>query len=183
MPRTAADVVAEMHALLATAGVPGPYVLVGHSLGGLFVQLYSRTFPGEVAGIVLVDPTAPALRDLLTPAQWDTIAQSITDPPELVPGYTTEAYDLTASTDQVRAAPPPPQVPATVLVAGETDPVPPGPSAEALAAAVAARPEALARLAADIPGAQLVPVPGTTHYIQIQRPDAVIDAVRTVAGR
>jgi alpha-beta hydrolase superfamily lysophospholipase len=38
-PRTAADVVAELHALLATADVPGPYVLTAHSLGGLFAHL------------------------------------------------------------------------------------------------------------------------------------------------
>jgi pimeloyl-ACP methyl ester carboxylesterase len=54
MPRTAESVVARLHALLA-AGVPGPYVLVGHSLGRLFVRLYAATYPDEVAGLVLVD--------------------------------------------------------------------------------------------------------------------------------
>ncbi|MEJ2864935.1 alpha/beta fold hydrolase [Actinomycetospora flava] len=184
MPRTAADVVAELHALLAAAGVPGPYVLVGHSLGGPFTQLYSRTFPADVAGIVLVDPTPPALRDLIAPAQWDAFAAGVLHPPEPIPGYAMEAYDLTASMDQLRNAPAPPQVPATVLMAQDVDQVPPGdPSAEAVAAIGRVRPEAFTRLAADIPGAALVTVPDTSHYIQIQRPDAVIEAVRSVAGR
>ena len=49
-PRTAEEVVADLHALLAAAEVPGPYVLVGHSLGGLFVRLYAGRYPDEVAG-------------------------------------------------------------------------------------------------------------------------------------
>ncbi|WP_433029274.1 alpha/beta fold hydrolase [Actinomycetospora sp. CA-053990] len=184
MPRTAADVVAELHALLAAAGVPGPYVVVGHSLGGLFSQLYAQTYPADVAGVVLVDPTPPAVRDLLPPALWESFAQSVERPESPVPGYTLEAYDLTASTDQVRDAPAPPRVPATILVAGAVDPVPPGdPSAEAIAAIERVRPEAYARLAQSIPGSQLVTVPDTTHYIQILRPDVVIGAVRSAAGR
>jgi pimeloyl-ACP methyl ester carboxylesterase len=55
MPRTAVDVVADLHALLRAAGVPGPYVFAGHSLGGLFVRLYASTYPRDVLGVVLVD--------------------------------------------------------------------------------------------------------------------------------
>jgi pimeloyl-ACP methyl ester carboxylesterase len=50
MPRTAADVATELHTLLATAGVPGPYVMVSHSLGGLFSLLYAPPTPTRSAG-------------------------------------------------------------------------------------------------------------------------------------
>ena len=60
MPRTATALVTEWHDLLTTAGVPAPYLLVGHSIGGLFTVLYARTYPDEVAGMVLVDSTPPA---------------------------------------------------------------------------------------------------------------------------
>lgn len=54
-PRRNAVMVEELHELLHRAGVPGPYVLVGHSLGGLNARLYTHTYPQEVAGLVLVD--------------------------------------------------------------------------------------------------------------------------------
>jgi pimeloyl-ACP methyl ester carboxylesterase len=47
--------VAELHALLMNANIPGPYVLAGHSTGGMLVRLYANTCPADVAGRVLVD--------------------------------------------------------------------------------------------------------------------------------
>src|SRR6478609_4564976 len=54
-PTTAKDAVADLHALLSAAGEAGPYVLVGHSYGGLIVRLYASTYPKDVSGLVLVD--------------------------------------------------------------------------------------------------------------------------------
>jgi len=56
-PRTADAIVDELHTLLARAGVEPPYVLVGHSIGGMYVRLYAHEHPDEVAGMVLVDAT------------------------------------------------------------------------------------------------------------------------------
>jgi pimeloyl-ACP methyl ester carboxylesterase len=74
-PRTAADMVSDLHALLQAAGVRGPYVLAGHSLGGLFVRLYASTYPEDVAGLVLVDPYSEFIERQLTPAQWQSLMQ------------------------------------------------------------------------------------------------------------
>src|SRR3712207_8143669 len=52
-PRSAAEVVADLHALLTVARVPGPYVLAGHSLGGLYARLYATTYHDAVSGLVL----------------------------------------------------------------------------------------------------------------------------------
>ena len=54
-PRTSAQIVRELHTLLANAGIPGPYVLVGHSFGGLNIRLFAHEYPQDVAGLVLVD--------------------------------------------------------------------------------------------------------------------------------
>ena len=56
-PRTSHQISAELHTLLTNAGIAGPYVLVGHSAGGMHVQVYASQYPAEVAGLVLVDPT------------------------------------------------------------------------------------------------------------------------------
>jgi pimeloyl-ACP methyl ester carboxylesterase len=58
-PRDAQHFAGELHALLHAADVPGPYILVGHSYGGKYVRLYAATYPGEVAGMVLVDASHP----------------------------------------------------------------------------------------------------------------------------
>jgi pimeloyl-ACP methyl ester carboxylesterase len=56
MPRTADRIVNELHTLLQRAAIPPPYVLVGHSFGGLTMPLFAAQYPEEVAGMVLVDP-------------------------------------------------------------------------------------------------------------------------------
>lgn len=54
-PRTSEQMVAELHTLLTNANVPKPYILVGHSFGGLNIRLYADTYPQEVVGMVFVD--------------------------------------------------------------------------------------------------------------------------------
>src|SRR5215217_7924185 len=54
-PRDAKHITSELHTLLKGAGIDGPYVLVGHSLGGISMQTYAHRYPEEVAGVVLVD--------------------------------------------------------------------------------------------------------------------------------
>jgi pimeloyl-ACP methyl ester carboxylesterase len=54
-PRDAKQVSSELHALLTNAGIDGPYVLVGHSYGGLYARMYAARYSREVAGVVLVD--------------------------------------------------------------------------------------------------------------------------------
>ncbi|MHB8895571.1 MAG: alpha/beta fold hydrolase [Candidatus Geothermincolia bacterium] len=54
--RTADNIVAEFRAMLQKAGVKPPYVLVGHSMGAIYMRMYANKFPGEVSGMVLVDP-------------------------------------------------------------------------------------------------------------------------------
>jgi pimeloyl-ACP methyl ester carboxylesterase len=58
-PQDGAHIAADLHTLLQRAQVPGPYVLAGHSFGGLYVQSFAAQFPDQVAGMVLLDSTAP----------------------------------------------------------------------------------------------------------------------------
>jgi pimeloyl-ACP methyl ester carboxylesterase len=186
-PRTAAEAVAELHALLRAARLPGPYVLVGHSLGGLFVRLYASTYPRQVAGLVLVDATYELLRELLTPEQWAGLARSTLEP---VPGLDPplELFDLDASFDQMlrsnAARPPRPTLPLIVLTRGLPPPpdveLPPGyPDAVTLERAWRTAQNWLGGL---LPYARHVIARRSGHYIQNAQPELVIDAVRRVLG-
>jgi pimeloyl-ACP methyl ester carboxylesterase len=57
-PEDGAQITTDLHTLLHRAGVPGPYVLAGHSFGGLYVRIFAAHYPDEVAGLVLIDSTA-----------------------------------------------------------------------------------------------------------------------------
>ena len=56
LPRSAEEVTDELRAVLQSSGATAPYLLVGHSLGGLYVQRYAQRFPDEVAGLLLLEP-------------------------------------------------------------------------------------------------------------------------------
>ena len=66
MPRTAYRIAEELHTLLERARVPPPYVLVGHSFGGLVALIFTRRFRSVTSGLVLVDPAHA--EDWVTPA-------------------------------------------------------------------------------------------------------------------
>jgi pimeloyl-ACP methyl ester carboxylesterase len=58
-PRDAEHIATELHSLLQNAGIPGPYVLVGWSFGGLYMRMYAGKYPTEVSGMVLLDSSHP----------------------------------------------------------------------------------------------------------------------------
>ena len=187
MPRTAADVVADLHALLTAAQVPTPYVLVGHSLGGTFVRLYAGTYPDQVAGMVLEDASLLDLQQArLTPRQWDGLRQLLRTPPSIPLFEDTgnlERYDLDVSVTQLRAAPPLRHMPTVVLSASKQDPLPDprptGPILDFFNSFSATHRDHQNDLAALVPGARHIITP-TGHYIHYERPDLVIDAIRHV---
>ena len=66
-PRTAREFANELHTLLAKANEPGPYVLVGHSMGGYTVRVYAHDYPEEVAGVVFIDPQNLSASEVAAP--------------------------------------------------------------------------------------------------------------------
>jgi pimeloyl-ACP methyl ester carboxylesterase len=64
-PQDGTALAADLHTLLARAGVPGPYVLVGHSSGGAYVRVFADRYPEQVAGVVLLDAQPAEAFDVL----------------------------------------------------------------------------------------------------------------------
>jgi pimeloyl-ACP methyl ester carboxylesterase len=71
LPRTAGRLADELHVVLERADVPPPFVLVGHSFGGLVMRIFAARYRDEVAGLVLVDPAHP--EDWVTPAPKEQV--------------------------------------------------------------------------------------------------------------
>jgi pimeloyl-ACP methyl ester carboxylesterase len=181
MPTTAANMVADLHALLDTADVPGPYVLVGHSFGGLVARLYASTYPGEIIGLVLVDSAHEeyyaAVQEVLTPEAW---AQYAVPPPELADYPEFEQIDTDTSAIQMQdaaIASPLQPMPLVVLTHGQPWDWPadfPGAALEAV------WPPLQEDLASLVPDSRLVVAEESGHYIQLEQPDLVIEAIRQV---
>jgi pimeloyl-ACP methyl ester carboxylesterase len=68
-PRTPSELARELHTLLANAGIEGPYVLVGHSLAGKNVRLFTQMYPDRVVGMVLVDARGEYVDTHTSPAE------------------------------------------------------------------------------------------------------------------
>jgi pimeloyl-ACP methyl ester carboxylesterase len=185
MPRTADAVVFELHALLEAATLGPPYVLVAHSLGGLFARLYAATYPGEVAGLVLVDAWPETLPALLGSDQWAAYVKLAAPPPPGLEAYRgLEQIDFAAASARMAeaAASRPMQAePLFVLSRGKPVALPPDvPGDFSPEAFEKAWREGQNQLAGLVPGARHEIAGQSDHYIQIEQPDLVIDAVRAV---
>jgi pimeloyl-ACP methyl ester carboxylesterase len=119
-PRTAAGVVSDLHQLLETADVPGPYVLVGYGNGGFFVQLYGRRYSDEVEGVVVMNPVAPA-HPWLERALPLFDEQVRAEERAYYRGNNDEHIDWLASSKQLENAPQPPSVPFEMLISTERE--------------------------------------------------------------
>lgn len=189
-PRTAPDVVVELHALLQAAGIHGPYVFAAHSLGGLFARLYASTYPDEVIGLILVDAYSERLESLLPPERWEALVRLNkgfgTDTVVPIPGYgdlETLGYGVdNAVMREAAAASPLAPMPLAVLAHGRPFTLPEdaqGFTSEALESVLRAVNEDLATL---IPNARFSVASGSGHDIHQDQPELVIEAVRQVVA-
>lgn len=190
-PRTGAEVVQELHDLLEAAEVPGPYVLVGHSVGGLYSRLYAMTYPDEVVGLVLVDATNEEVwaefANALTPDQWAVFEAGTVLNEELLAAYPAGEVNWTAplledptieQVRQARAESPLHPMPLFILSHGIPfgEPFPGWPSEE-MEAIMSQLQEDTASL---LPDAKHVIATESGHNIHQDQPELVIDAIRDV---
>lgn len=189
MPRTAVNVVRDLHMLLHAANVPGPYVLAGHSFGGLFVRLYSAMYPEDVNGLVLVDALAEQIKPLFSAADWTTFLALNSGPLRGFEDYAAlETIDFDMSFQQLTREltdpnnPPPKKVPTVILVRGLPVKLPPGAPPKFAAVLEAAWRKSEDQMALAVPHLQLVIARNSAHYIQWDEPALVVQAIRRVVG-
>jgi pimeloyl-ACP methyl ester carboxylesterase len=176
-PRPSRLMAADLHELLARAGVAGPYVLVGHSLGGLNVRLYAAEHPDDVAGMVLVDATSEdqdRVFDLLPPGKADFTA-GVRDPEMDLATFReslAEVRDLPAG-----AGRPLGDKPLVVLTHGKEPPRPDWLPEDVYTRCVRLLRELQARLTILSSNSAQVVADDSGHAIPQDAPERVVDAV------
>lgn len=165
-PRTSKVLVNELDTLLVKAGVAGPYVLVGHSVGGLNVRLYASEHPDKVVGMVLIDASDEneyqRLAALKSGAEKEKYLQH-------EGGGNFEGVNLLASAEELRGAAPIHAMPLLVLTARGRERQNPE-EAQVI--------EPLqANLAKLVPNGKQIIAENSGHFIQLDRPFLVTDSI------
>jgi pimeloyl-ACP methyl ester carboxylesterase len=185
-PRSARQMVADLHALLHAAEVPGPYVLAGTSLGGIITRLYAATYPEEVVGLVLVDASHAdqfeLLGNLLPPTTENrSFYHFWAEGGWKDPACNAEGVDFPASCAQAREVTSLGDIPIAILTSESwLWEIPVGDDAPAQ--------QRLQELWCDLhrsflslsPRAWHTIVSGSRHCIQCDDPEAVVEAIRRV---
>jgi pimeloyl-ACP methyl ester carboxylesterase len=176
-PRTAVEIATELHTALANANVASPYILVGHSAGGMYVRVFAHLFPADVAGIVLVDPAPEAFYSMLAqedPALWKMMQEDLKNSP---PGAGAQMNENDKTVEEVKAAFPLPKVP--VVVISGTKAQPPVFTPERRKEMTSLQ----AALVQQMPGAQHVEATGCGHNIPGDCPSIISDTILKMAAK
>jgi len=170
-PRDPKTIVEELRTLLASQGYAPPYVLVGHSNGGGYMELFAKSHADEIVGVVLVEPRH---RDFLTACEAAGLdlcgipeSTLATQAPSIVAEY--RAY--TMASDEIRAAGGFGAYPVRVLTAND---IPGSAARQALWKSMHAS------LAAEATDGEQMLVQDTDHYIQVHQPGGVVQAILAV---
>lgn len=177
-PRTSQRIVTELHAALRAADEPGPYLLAGHSFGGLNMRLYASMYPDDVVGLVLVD----ALPDMDVDRFRAELSPQETVQLNMFLQENDEGVDIEASLHEARAIGSLGALPLQVLTHGQPDATALGLPVRAAEAELVWQlgQRELARLSTQ---SAVVVSEASGHAIHQERPELVVAAIQQLLGQ
>jgi pimeloyl-ACP methyl ester carboxylesterase len=180
--QSGAVVIASVRELLGYAGIDPPYVLVGHSLGGLYANLFARLHPAEVAGVLMLEATHPRDHEVLRMDEAHLLRslRKVLSLPEnlFADNLHSEVEAVGHVVQEIGSAGPFPDVPVAVITGGMPPPrwiMPP----EALQARLAHQRE----LAALSSRGEHVMAKRSGHFPQLSEPQLVLDVLQRLMRR
>jgi len=173
-PRDAAQIAKELHALLSAKAVRPPYVLVGHSAGGMYVRVFAHMYPKEIAGLVLVDPGTEETYERVFAEKTMEDVKKLGLPPAALAQW----IAIPETNDEVRRASPLPRVPTVVLTS--TQPAGEYPFQDDQAMQVWRREHD--QLVARTPGAKHIVVENSNHGTIVKAPVVTEQILQMVAA-
>jgi pimeloyl-ACP methyl ester carboxylesterase len=189
-PPTPQRISTQLHTLLQNAGIKPPYVLVGHSIGGPHIRMFAAQYPGEVAGLVYVDPSdftqtrddqiaiwnAFGIGEAGLKAQEQQFTQQFAEKPAAIRAEAEVSLQLNQSGwKDFAALPPVPDIPVVVLMAAKID-LPP----QVKAVIGKQRMEHLAKWTVEGSKGTFLITSRSDHYIHSSEPELVAWAIKRV---
>jgi len=182
-PRSANQIAKELYRLLKNAKIPSPYVLVGHSLGGIHILTFASLYPGEVAGLVFVDAkdgtTFDAWRDELDEEKYNELLSGFNNSYAKTTGAVKDEWEsLKNSIGKSEKLEGLPDVPVIVLSSIRLSEAEKqwGITPEVVQSSLGAH----KRLAEQFPQGVLIKTDNSGHHIQDEEPELVVDSIRKV---
>lgn len=178
-PRTLENFVSELHGFLEKQEIDGPFILVGHSLGGLIIRKFQNSYPEKVVGLVFVDPTLEGLLERLFAARPEEESEMLTKEMDgffasQSIGVQNEYKEVHTMENEIKELKLPTELSITVLVSYQELPPPFSPDD------IKIKMELFENWVKSAPQTKLISTTKSGHYIHYSEPNLVIDEIKKI---
>lgn len=175
-PRTLENLITELNGFLENEEIEGPFILVGHSLGGFIIRKFQNTYPEKVLGLIMVDPSHELLFESIFASkpkeQADIMINGLKQYYANAPiGIQNEFNELSNNENEMKVIKIPNNIPVTIFASYQTPPPPFAPED------IKIKKELFNNWIEDKPKAKLISTVKSGHYIHYSEPTIVIDAI------